>query len=462
MKKGVIIPSVLFVAIFCVTLICQRYTLIFRENVGLFLLTPDWLREVFSHPWALTNFVAGFLSQFYAEPVFGPMIPAALITVIYLCLNACLRRCRVPFHRLIATALAITAWCLTSGLSTPSAMTAIMLISAALALVSLVIRKREKIAPHWWEIAAALVLIAGAAIFVSVRKNTKDNEAMAKVVINTGKHNWGEVLKVATPEKIAERPVMMPFALLAMNNQVKLTDGMFRYPIYGVESLDLASQSNAIGNIFQAYLFESLGVTNEAIHQMYQFSTNFAHGMTHLSLRNLIRYNIDGGHYMMATKYAEVLQHNLYYRGQAKKIVKKYGGKDDLKDSLEVCSAVAPAITQDAAYDILQIYKGGKNSPVVMDRLLALLLAERNMEDFTSMFYSFNWAGLPVPTHCQEALLMTGDIREGVKISPEISSKFNAFMKALSSMDFATAESLSKGTFWEFYYRKTEETATNK
>lgn len=462
MKKGVIIPAALFAAVFCISLFCQRYSLIFRENIGLFLLTPDWLREVFSRPLPLSNFAGSFLGQFYSDSVFGPMIPAAVITVIYLCLNAFLRKCKVPYHRLIATALALTAWCLTASLSTLVAVSAVMLICLALALISCLLPVCHPAGGRWWEVIVALVLIIGSAVFVGVRKDIRNNEQMAKVVVSAGKADWTAVLKVATPDKVKERPLMMPFALLALNGQVKLGESMFRYPVTGPECLDLHKEKNAIGNIFQSYLFETLGVPNEAIHQMFQFSTNFDHGMTHLSLRRLIKSNIDAGNYRMATKYAEILRHNPYYSLQAKKIVKKYGSLEDLTDSLELHSSVAPALSQDAVYDILQLSKCGHHSPEVIDRLLAYLLLERNLDDFFAIFYSYDWTGKTVPAHYQEAILLKGEIRGDIVVNPETRHKYEAFMAAFASMDIATAESLSKGTYWEYYYRQTASQAENQ
>lgn len=473
MKKGFLIPAALFAAVFCTSFLCQHYTLIFRENIGLFLLTPDWLKEVFTKPLMLSNFTGSFLGQFYAEPVIGPMIPAAVITIIYLCLNAFLLNIRFKFHCLAATIAALAAWYVTAGLSTPIAMTAIMLIALAMAAISklplLCKRKRGEAADkgsnrngkparpeiRWWEIIAAIVLIAGTAIFAGNRKSIRDNEEMARVVISTGKGAWSEVLKVATPDKVMERPVMMPFAMLALNAQTKLSETMFRYPVTGPESLDLAKEKNAIGNIFQSYLFEALGVPNEAIHQMFQFSTNFNHGMTHLSLCNLIRYNLDAGNYRMAAKYASILSHNLKYHHQAAAIAEKYHNAEDLTDSPEVESQVAPAFSQDAVYDMMQLFKNGHNSPLVVDRILAYFLLERNLEDFATLFYSYDWNGKNVPAHCQEALLLKGDIREGVRISPETARKYERFTKAIATMDIATAETLSDGTYWHYYYKET-------
>jgi len=434
MKKGFIIPSVLFLAVFCVSFFCQRYSLIFREYIGLFLFTPDWLRETFTGSWPLSNFVASFLGQFYAEPVVGPMIPAAVTTVIYLCLSAVLRKCRAPFHRLLALAAALSAWCFTASLSTSVAIAAVLLISVLLWLITLIIPVfRGEAAPNVkvWEFLACGALIVGATLFVVFDKTTRENEELAKVIVSADRYDWAGVLKVATPERAKERPTLMPFAMLALNGQVKLSEAIFRYPVTGIETLDTSNEKNALSDLHQSYLYEIMDVPNEAIHQMFQFSTNFNHGMTHISLRRLIRLNIDAGQYNMAVKYATILRHNLFYRPQCSRIIAKYGSMENLCDSTQVASSSALVLTDDPTSNIMQLVKSGNNSPVVMERLLVYLLLERNLDDFQTLFYSYDWAGKRVPLHYQEALLLCGNIRHDVTIDQFLSRnpESNAYRK---------------------------------
>lgn len=452
MKKSVIIPAVLFVAVFCVSFFCQRYSLIYRENIGLFVFTPDWLREVFSNPMPLSNLMGSFLVQFYAEPILGPMIPAAQITIIHLCLSSFLCKCNLPFHRLSATVPALTVWCLTSNLSSIVAQTAAMLISLLLFFVGCFLSGHRK-SPRLWEVTVSLALIVGAAIFVSQRKETKSNEYYSRVTVSAGKALWNDVLFVATPDKMDDNPLLLPYATLALNGQARLSEVMFLFPVSGVDCLDLEKENNAVGHLFQSFLFETLGVPNEAIHHMFQFSANFNHSMTHLSLCRLIRLNIAAGNYKIAVKYAEILKHNLYYRYQAKRIIDKYERMEDLSDSAEVQSSMAPVMSYDSTTDIIRIVRDGKGTPVVLDRLLAYLLLELNLEDFQNLFYDYDWKGKRVPTHYQEALLMGDRIREDVTIDKEIAHKYQALIEAMKTMDAVAIKTIARGTFWEYYYR---------
>ena len=406
-KRGFIIPLLLFAAVFCVTLVYQRYTLAYRESVGLFLLTPDWLSEVFSRPWPLSNFLGSFLVQFYSEPAAGPIIPAAVITVIYLCLDVCLGRFRVSFHRVIALALALAVWCLASGLDSQTFLAAALLFSAALALISLLFARRGVGGGlKWREIVLCGVLVLCASLFVALRPATKAEEEMSKVIVCADAGRWNDVLSVATPSKVSQRPEMMPFALLALNAETRLGEDMFDYPVSGPGDLDMSGAKTALGNLFQSLLFDVLDVPNEAAHQMFQFATNYDHGITHLTLRRLVKYNVEAGLYSLACKYARILRCNLYYRPAADNIIRRYGAMEDSTDSLEVHSSVAAALSEDPAIDMLQLYRGGNRSQAVIDRLFAYLLLRNDLEQFRQLFYTFDWTGRKIPKLYRQALIL--------------------------------------------------------
>jgi len=117
-------------------------------------------------------------------------------------------------------------------------------------------------------------------------------------------------------------------------------------------------------------------------------------------------------------------------------MIDKYGEMEDAVDSLRTPSCEAPVFSYDPTTDIIQIVKNGNNSPVVVDRLLAYLLLERNLTDFTALFYDYDWRGKKIPIHYQEALLLSGDIREGIQIDPAIKNRS------------------AKGTYWNYYNKQ--------
>ena len=112
--KKYLIPAVLFVVVFCAAWALQRYTLVLMEAIGLFLWTPDWLRETFSECRPVSHFVASFLVQFYAVPVLGALITAALVTLVFVSLSTLLNRLGLLPHRPAAALAAVAVWVVTA------------------------------------------------------------------------------------------------------------------------------------------------------------------------------------------------------------------------------------------------------------------------------------------------------------------------------------------------------------
>ena len=107
--KRVPIPVALAVAVFCITFLVQRYTFICQEYNGLFLLTPDYFRQVFREPLPISRIIGSFLVQFYRFSIYAPLIFAAIVTGIFLLLRAISRTLGLEAE-LPATAGACTAW----------------------------------------------------------------------------------------------------------------------------------------------------------------------------------------------------------------------------------------------------------------------------------------------------------------------------------------------------------------
>ena len=452
MKKSILIPLLLFVAVFCVSQFVQPYSLIQLENQGLFLLAPDWFREVMAGRHPLTELVGSFLVQFYDIPVVGALITAAVIVLIYWAVDRILGRFRLPFHRLVALVAALLCWVFTAGLDSNLPVVQIMLIAVLAGLLSSFIRRREEKPAHRWElpVAAALVLIAAA--YVATDSGIRDAERLPKVQVNARRLRWDKVLEAATPEASASDPRLMPFAFLALGETGGLGDRLFKYPVSGPEDFDMEGDNSLTGCLYNSLLAESLGVPNEAIHHIFQYSCHLPHGMSHLSLYQLIRYNAVKGDFTMVRKYAGILGRNPKNRVAARGILRRYASSADVKDTLGHSSASARMVTNNPQYNLAQMSLLGLSSVVSVNRFLCYQLLVGDIEGFRNSFETLGWQGT-VPVHYQEALLLAGADPDAIGVSEERAKHFSDFLSAMSNLDNATVQSAARGTYWEYYLK---------
>ena len=452
MRKSLLIPLLLFMAVFCVSQFVQPYSLIQLENQGLFLLTPDWLREVIAGPHPLAESVGSFLVQFYDIPIVGALIAAAVIVLIYWGVDRVLGRLRLPFHRLVALVAALICWILTAGRDSNLVVVQIMLIAVMAGLLSSFIRRREEKPARLWEFPAAAVLVLVAAAVVATDTGIRESERLAKVQVNARRLRWDRVLEAATPEASASDPRLMPFAFLALGETGGLGDRLFKYPVSGPEDFDMEGDNSLTGCLFSSLMAESLGVPNEAIHHIFQYSCHLPHGMSHLSLYQLIRYNAVKGDFTMVRKYAGILGRNPKNHVAALRILSRYASSSDVTDTLGHSSASARMVTNNPQYNLAQMSILGLGSGISVNRFLCYQLLTGDIEGFRNSFEALGWEG-PIPVHYQEALLLAGYDPGSVGASEERLKRFSDFISAMSNMDNATVQSAARGTYWEYYLK---------
>lgn len=457
MKKSVLIPILLFVAVFCETQFCQFFSIKMQAWEGLFLLAPDWLHEVFTYKCPVSTLIGSFLMQFYDVQVVGALIVAALIIGIYLSVNVLLKRCGLPFHRLVSLLAASLCWCLTAAAANNTAVVAVLLAAGALALLSLVLRKRQAKDARWWEIGAAALIVCAATVFIIVNPSARKREAISKAQICACTSQWDKLLKTATPEASAKDPRLMPFAFLALGEQGKLGDRLFQYPVEGPADFDMTGDNTAVGSLYNSILNEQMGSINEAIHHIFQYSCHLPHGSSYISLLLLTRFNAEGGHNTMARKYAEILKKNPKNSRAAAGLLARYAGLSDAREAEGHSSADARVVTNNPAYNIGQFNLDGLSSKFLTERFLCYALLEGDLDRFQDAFAMVDWSGESIPVHYQEALLLAGVDTSVYPFDERVVRKFSNFMTAVQSADTAAVEGNSAGTYWAYYLKLQEQ-----
>lgn len=324
--KKFIVPVVVFAAVFLTGLLCVSHIFINIGQYSLFLLTPDYFAQVFKEPFPISHIVVSFFTQFFDIPAVGPLIIAALALVVYAVFGAILRKINVS-HKL-----------------SKALMSGIILISCAVVAVSPSIRKNDR---HF-----AL-------------------EQYAR------QHQWDKILNSATFSVAEKDRTVIPYAMLALNAKGQLMDGMGAYPLKGPEDLDMEGVQTREGYWFSSILDECLGNYNEALHHLFQASCTMPYGMSHISLYQLIRFNMENENYTLARKYARILKCNPRNSALAAKILKSLEGKSDKAPSQDKSSA--PVITDSPIYNLAMLRQAGVQSAMANERLAAYLqMSETN------------------------------------------------------------------------------------
>lgn len=371
MKKFVF-PTLLVLAVFLITIYCQRFTLLRQEGLGLFLLTPDFFRDLLFDAFPLSNLAGSFLVQFYSNFYVGAAIVSAIVVAEYFIAKGLFRRFGLDME-VLGVACACAAWIALARAANPSMGMAIIFCSlAAYAAVSLLFRKKveKRTIPAGFDISAGTLAIAAVSLYIFLSPFIKEGEKWSKIEFAAVQGEWKYLLRVATVKEAEKDIQVVPFALLALNAQGRLADEVDRYPIMENFGLDFGDEMSYRRSLFDAVLYNALGCYNEAIHRTHQCGDFLPHCTSFRTLRMLVKENHALGDSLMVVKYCDILDRSLSHR----EFVEYFRNNPCPQRTHNTPgeSAVAPLIvTKDPMGIMLQMGKADISNPMVMDRYYA-------------------------------------------------------------------------------------------
>ena len=373
--KKFIFPTLLAATVFLVSIYCQRFTILRQEGLGLFLLTPDFFRDLLFDPFPLSNLVGSFLVQFYDNFYVGAAIIAAMVVTIYFIAKALTRRLELDIDALNVL-LACAAWFFIARAANPSmGMAIIFCSSAALAVVSIVRRffcreRKDRRLPTALDISAGIVVLLSVSAAIWKSPFVREGEKWSKIEFAAVQGEWQYLLRIANVKE-AERDIqVVPFALLALNAQGRMADEVDKYPIMENFGLDFGDEMSYRRSLFDAVLYNALGCYNEAIHRTHQCGDFLPHCTSFRTLRMLIKENHALGDSLMVVKYCDILDRSLTHHEFVTYFRENPCAQRAHNTPAE--SAAAPLIvTSDPMGIMLQMGRADISNPMVMDRYYA-------------------------------------------------------------------------------------------
>lgn len=440
--KKFISPVLVFAAVFVICCAFLPYTIICRENFGLFLNTPDYFRTMFSGSLPVCNIIADFAAQFFRYKFIGPAIIAGITTATFLLLRFCLSRFGLRADSACALIAGAAFFSVADGKLQIGIF--VLLISACAAFLSMIfLKKREKKSVGLLDTILAAVAIAAVCLFICFNPSVKRVERWSKIEYGSYVQDWDLVIKTATPERCEKDRMMIPFALLAHNCKGELADKMFRYPIVSEEDLSSEGVNSFQGYFFAAMLYRELGSPNEAVHQLFQASTTFRHTSCFLELRELISNYYQMGNYTLARKYCGILAKSSCHKRYVEYFTDLMAGLEDVPANNAEENSLVGQISHVQASNILILSEAGINSKIAAERYLCHLLAQKDLTAFSSAFSIVADYYATVPRYFQEALAVLGAYKD--KISTSVIEQYAAI--ALGQ------EVATEDTYWYYLNR---------
>ena len=395
------VPVAIVAIVWYVTLPILRYTLLMQEQKGLFLMTPDYFREVLSGSWPITTLISDFLVQFYSKPSLGALLTGLIVAKVYLMVCTIFRF--TSFRQVIGGLGAALTWLAIAHANTPHTGVVILMFTFLAALLSTFLPYRKN-SITWksgiFQATTVMALFLGSAAILVSDRELNQKEKWYAVEYTARVHDWDLVLAIATPELCRKDQSFVPYALLALNAKGMLAEKMFDYPITGPESLGDIGEMNWSGYSLRSQIHEVIGCPNEAIHLTCQMGMALPHGTGLGLLRQLIRLEIESGQYSLARKHAAILSRNPMNRKYSESALKMVEKAEKTVDSSHTDSYTPSysdlMISNNAIYNLGGIIS---YSPYATDaareRLLCHLLLSGDMTSFNALLKEYS-GNIPV------------------------------------------------------------------
>lgn len=432
MKKA-IAPLLLFTAVLVSGITCRQYTFLQMENLGLFLNSSDYFRDLFAEARPISHLAANFLIQFFNAKYIGALIEAILLTFVAISCRNSFTRFRIPFAETLAVTASCAVWIISAVRNDFSLTVSATLIASAISVISLLFKRREYQFSSTG-CAGNSAVIAVALLCIVLCGKIVNTERWSKIEYCAMRHDWKKVIDTATPELCKQDQGMLPYALLALSYDGRLPVEMFYYPIKNQGSLDTEGWDSQEGYFFGYLLYDCYGCTNEAIHQLFQSSSYLPFGSSFCTLRQLSRLCFQAGEFELARKYCTILDKSTLHRKWVRSFISQIEQAEKegkaRPESTSAESSTASLITHDSSFNTAALISDGLYSKPMVDRMLCSLLAQRNLTAFKKLLDS------------QRALY--GD---------ELPSSFK---QALDILDNPMAGSAAGANYINYYFSGTE------
>lgn len=422
--KRLAIPVLVFVAVMLTCCLALPYTIIWKESIGLFLNTPDFMREVGGSSLPLSSLIAAFLTQFFRYRIIGPAVIAALITIIFLLARFATRRLGLRCDSVCA-AIAGAAFYLTASGRLEMGVLMLLICAAAAVVAAIFFKKKPFGKTGALDMTVSAVVIVACVTAIAFKPGIKRFEDWCAIEYGCYVSDWDLVLSRATPEKCEDDRMMTPFALLALNCKNELADKMFSYPVSGEEDLHTEGVSSFQGYLFDALLYRELGSVNEWVHGLWQAACSTPHTNCFLLLRELVASNYSSGNYTLARKYCDILSRSNCHKRFTGRYYSLMEGLEDAPADSTAESATALMMSHTPVTNLISLSEIGIDSPIAPDRLFCSLLARKDLDSFALLFPAAADRYQRMPRHYQEALAVLDILPE--KVSPEVRAEYERF-----------------------------------
>lgn len=469
MKK--LITLIVYAVLWMGWFICYPYMLRWFEGASFFSTLPDFAGIHFHVPSEIFRCFGAFLLQFYAWPLAGAAIQAALAVLIILCIWGVVKRLFkdsdrlfwIPFLFLPAVVyvqlgdMTLEHTCAVLAIS--AVISALVWCVTASALKNIRLSFRPSFMRKTW---LAIAVPAAAALlslyFFYDGPLSRQHEEIARLEYLGEHQQWTEILENVPLQESQTNTYKRKYVLLALAETGRLPEYAFRYGLSGSEDFMFQNADGPLSLNFNTIFYRSLGLVNPVVYCAYQQSLQSLPGISFDALRTLTDIYLDNRDYDLAKRYMDILDHSLTHGKWVKERLPKLEAIRDAEPLDRMTGE--PFTLEDFLNDMSSLVSRYPDNARYADYLLCGLLADKDGGRFYDFFRFLAPRIYPdgngIPHLYQEALLLIASqdprILDVYHIDEEVWKRFTDFTGLMQNGKTAQARKKYAGTYWAYVY----------
>lgn len=303
------------------------------------------------------------------------------------------------------------------------------------------IRKKEKLVVAWnykTALAGAAIVISGLVLIKAKAYDPKIETFLGMdYYVQTG--DWNKVIGLSK-EYPGTNQLVTYYTNLALYKTDQMADRMFSFSQHGAGGLQLEWKRDEVTPFFGGEVFYHLNYINEAYR--WAFESMVAKGLNPRSLKRLVLTSLINGHYQIASKYLNILDQTMFYKGWAKEYKAYVSDTSRINQNPELAAKRKYLVKQDFisySLGLNDLLREHPNNRMAFEYQMAAFLLNKDIKGFADNIYRVKELGYrQIPVSYEEALLFCMTffkkdlVPAGFSIRPETIQRKNEYIASIS------------------------------
>lgn len=313
---------------------------------------------------------------------------------------------------------------------------------------------KKILSPSWALVELCLIMIGGCVI-ISLDKVSRNIEESYHLEYLADNKMWNRIIQRCDNENAKLYDLSLKYSVLALIEMDRLPQLLFSLPVTPMFEYTFPTPNSRMTYGYNARFYQSLHLTNESMHCIFQDACMADYGMNFRDLRKMIECSVISNNKPLAEKYLSILSISNKNTDDYIKCVNSKVEKLPQLPQLFISSTDKNTL--------MRVLSSQFSTPVINDCLLCNLLIHKDLKTFADILPYCITTTQRIRGCYEEAaiLCMANNIPCNIVVSENAKRAYADFNRLMENGQVEEIENLFNGSYWKYYYSEVKIDETN-